>query len=285
MRIAVLADIHSNFEAFKTCVEEAEKRGITNYIFLGDYLGDMAFPQKTLSLLNRLKEQYDCTFIRGNKEEYWIHHRKCKDEIWKYGNTATGMLAYNYERLTDKDIDFFESMPIGMTMHYEGYPDFTVCHGSPFRVNQSMRPDYDYIDGLVDKLPTGLVLCGHFHIQTDYTRRGKRIINPGAIGVPLHSGGKTQFLLLNGNNGEWETEWISLSYNLNHTIKEMDAEKLFLHAPGWYQITKHLLLTGEVTHAAVVKAAMNICYTELGEVPLSSIPEQFWEQAVKKLCT
>ncbi len=31
IRIAVMADIHSNFEAFKTCVGETEKRNIREY--------------------------------------------------------------------------------------------------------------------------------------------------------------------------------------------------------------------------------------------------------------
>ena len=34
-QIAILADIHSNFEAFRTCIEEAEKRNIHHYIFFG----------------------------------------------------------------------------------------------------------------------------------------------------------------------------------------------------------------------------------------------------------
>lgn len=50
---AVMADIHSNFEAFRTCINETEKRGIEDYIFLGDYLGDLAYPQKTLDLLKK----------------------------------------------------------------------------------------------------------------------------------------------------------------------------------------------------------------------------------------
>ena len=69
MKIAVMADIHSNIEAFKTCYEEAEKQGVTEYIFLGDYLGDMANPQETLCLLHEIQTKYPCTFVRGNKEE------------------------------------------------------------------------------------------------------------------------------------------------------------------------------------------------------------------------
>ena len=47
VKIAVMADIHSNYGAFKVCVEDAINRGVEEFIFLGDYLGDMAQPQKT----------------------------------------------------------------------------------------------------------------------------------------------------------------------------------------------------------------------------------------------
>jgi len=41
-KIAVLADIHSNHIALETCLKEAQKRGAQEYLFLGDYLGELA---------------------------------------------------------------------------------------------------------------------------------------------------------------------------------------------------------------------------------------------------
>lgn len=283
MKIAVMADIHSNVEAFKTCIAEAERRGVTEYIFLGDYLGDMANPQETLQQMDLIKNNYPCTFIRGNKEEYWINHRRNPKEIWKTGTTTTGMLEYNYSHLSSGDIDFFEDMPISKEMHYEGFPVFTVCHGSPFRVNQSMRPDYDYIDELVDQLESQMVICAHFHIQTEYERKGKVIINPGAVGVSLHSKGRTQFMMLTGENGCWQHEFITLPYDTEKTLKSMDEEKLFLKAPGWYEITKHLLITGETPHAMVVRQVMDRYYKDTGKKTLHDIPEEYWKAAIEKL--
>ena len=152
-----MADIHSNSEALKTCIHESRNRAVDEFIFLGDYIGDMAFPQRTLELLKQIEEQYPCTFIRGNKENYWINHRRNSDEVWESGKTPTGMLAYNYSQLLNSDINFFEKLPISDIMHYDGYPDVAICHGSPSKVNQSMRPDYDYIDELMDEIR--LILC------------------------------------------------------------------------------------------------------------------------------
>lgn len=283
IKIAVMADIHSNVEALKACLAEARNQGVTEYIFLGDYLGDMANPQETLKLMDEIKKNYPCTFIRGNKEDYWINHRQNPQEIWKLGTTTTGMLAYNYENLTDNDIDSFEAMPISKEMKYEGFPKFTVCHGSPFKVNQSMRSDYDYIDNLITQIETDIVICGHFHIQTEYVRKGKIILNPGAIGVPLHSEGKAQFMILHGENGCWKHEFITLSYDIDKTLKSMDDENLYKIAPGWYEITKHLLFTGEASHASVIGQVMEQYYKDTGIKTLHDIPEEYWKKVLTKL--
>ena len=57
-KIAVLADIHSNHIALETCLKEAQKRGAQEYLFLGDYLGELAYPEKTLGILDRMAKQY-----------------------------------------------------------------------------------------------------------------------------------------------------------------------------------------------------------------------------------
>ena len=51
MDIAVMSDIHSNHVAFERCLSYALVRKIGVFFFLGDYVGDMAYPQKTMDLL------------------------------------------------------------------------------------------------------------------------------------------------------------------------------------------------------------------------------------------
>ncbi len=139
------------------------------FIFLGDYLGDLAYPQKTLEYLDGIKKKYPCIFIRGNKEDYWINHKngKHRDWVWEAGRSGSGMLAYVYNHLTLEQIKNFEKMPISMTMRYQGFPDFVIFHGSPWKTNESMREDYDYIDELTKRLETELTICAHFHIQSN----------------------------------------------------------------------------------------------------------------------
>ena len=67
--IAVLADIHNNHVAFEACICLALEKGVQKFIFLGDYISDCPYPQRTMQLLYELEETYDCVFICGNREE------------------------------------------------------------------------------------------------------------------------------------------------------------------------------------------------------------------------
>lgn len=285
MKIAVLADIHSNHIALKACLDEARRRGAEKYLFLGDYLGELAYPKKTLALLEGISKRYSCAFIRGNKEDYWIRHRKGEDHGWDWqaGSSGSGMLAYVYEHLTPAQIDAFEKMPVSKTMRYPGLPAFVICHGSPWKTDESLREDYDYIDRRTKELETELTICAHFHIQCAYTRNGKRIVNPGAVGVPLESGGGTQFMMLTGISGRWDTEFITLSYDRERAIREMDEEQLYLQAPGWYRLTKEVLRKGENIHLRALLKAREFCALYTGETDAQNIPEQYWNMALTAL--
>ena len=285
MRIAVMADIHSNHIALETCFAEAQRCNAEIFIFLGDYLGDLAYPQKTLEYLDGIKKKYPCIFIRGNKEDYWINHKngKHRDWVWEAGRSGSGMLAYVYNHLTLEQIENFEKMPISMTMRYQGFPDFVICHGSPWKTNESMREDYDYIDELTKRLETELTICAHFHIQSKFTRNGKLVINPGAVGVPLRSNGQAQFMMLEGISGKWETEFITLQYDRERAIQEMDEEKLSEQAPGWCRITKEVLRHGQATHLMTLMKAQELYEQHTGINDWKNIPEEYWNMALEEM--
>ena len=285
MRIAIMADIHSNHIALEACAAEAKRRKAEEFLFLGDYLGDLAYPQKTLEFLEGMKQQYPCTFIRGNKEDYWIHHKNGKhgDWIWETGRSGSGMLAYVYERLAPEQIEAFEKMPISMTMRYSGFPAFVICHGSPWKTNESMREDYDYIDELTKRLETEITICAHFHMQSQYSRNGKLIINPGSVGLPLGSHGQTQFMMLTGANGKWETEFVTMQYDRERAIREMDEEKLSEQAPGWTRITKELLRNGTSGHLMPLQRAQELYRQYTGINDWKNIPEKYWNMALAEM--
>ena len=283
MDIAVLSDIHGNYVSLQSCIDYALKRDINTFFFLGDYLGELPYPEKTMDIIFKMKSQYNCFFIKGNKEDYWLNYKKGDKSIWKENNSTTGSLLYTYSHLREKDIEFFSSLEIVQLVKLNEFPQITICHGSPNKTTEKMSPDAENTFEIMKKDTSDYILCGHTHIQRKIKYENKILLNGGSIGVPLHSDGKAQFLILHGIEDSWIEEFVSLDYDREKIIRDLHESKLDIKAPYWCKITELLLLTGEVSHRSVLIRAMDLCKEDTGNCIWPNIPERYWEQAVNEM--
>lgn len=283
MNIAVLSDIHGNHIALNRCLEHAISKNIDTFLFLGDYLGDLAYPQKTMQIIFNMISKYNCYFVKGNKEDYWLNYSSKEEADWRKNDSTTGSLLYIYERLTQKDLEFFKTLQPVQDIKIGSMPKITICHGSPNKVNEKLLPKNEKTFEIMENSESSIILCGHTHIQNKIEHKGKTVLNPGAVGVPLHSKGKTQFLILHGNNNQWVEEFVSLDYDIKTTIKELYESGLSDYAPYWCKVTENLLKNGNISHGKVLAKAMELCENTLGNCKWPNIPEKYWEQAVDEL--
>ncbi len=68
LKIAVLSDIHGNYTALQKCLDYAVNIGVDTFIFLGDYLGELAYPQKTMDILYSIKEKKPVFLLKEIKK-------------------------------------------------------------------------------------------------------------------------------------------------------------------------------------------------------------------------
>lgn len=283
MDIAVLADIHGNYIALRKCIDYALSRNISTFIFLGDYVGELAYPEKTMQIIYEMSAKYKCYFIKGNKEDYWIDYQNRGEVGWKDNDSTTGSLLYTYEHLSDRDIDFFRELPISQSIIIANMPQITICHGSPYKVNQKLLPNSNTTFEIMDAIDTSIILCAHTHIQNKIENKGKIVLNAGAVGVPLHSNGKSQFMILHEEDKQWKEEFVSLEYDVENVIKELQISGLDKHAPYWYKVTENLLRHGNISHGTILAKAMRLCKDETGDCIWPNIPEKYWEKAVAEV--
>lgn len=281
MKIAVLSDIHGNHIAFKRCIDYCLLQGITRFAFLGDYVGDFAYPQKTMQMLYDLNDTYECTFLKGNKEDYWLGFHAGWNITWKECDSTTGTLLYNYKNLTQKDLDFFDEMPIVQTLKVDGYPSITLCHGSPRRNTEHLSTNEPATLEVLEECPNELLICGHTHVQFLYEHQGKTLVNPGSVGSPIGHERLTQFLILNGENGSWNPQLITLTFDTEAVLAELNEEKMEIRAPYWTHITKRILQGEHITHSEVLAQAMRLCKMEKGFCNWPDVPEKYWEMALQ----
>ncbi len=282
LKIAVLSDIHGNYLALQKCLDYAVNLGIDTFIFLGDYVGELAYPQKTMDILYSVKKQYKCFFVRGNKEDYWINYEKEPKE-WKEYDSTTGCLYYTYRNLTEKDLQFFQSLSMKEDLTFGSLLPITICHGSPRNISEKLLPDNENTYFIMESNSTDYILCGHTHIQGKIVHDGKIVLNAGSVGVPLQSNGKAQFMILCGLQGLWNYEFVSLEYDTENVIADLHSSGLSRKAPYWCKVSENLLRTGEISHGTVLKRAMTLCKDKFGECNWPNVPEECWAQAVKEL--
>ncbi len=81
MKIAIISDVHGNYPALLTVISDAIRNNVDQFIFVGDYIFDLLYPNEVTELIRSLKNAY---VIQGNKEGYLKWLRVENQNNWIY---------------------------------------------------------------------------------------------------------------------------------------------------------------------------------------------------------
>ena len=231
MKLAVLSDIHANHTALEAVLEQIYAGDYDRLVFLGDYVTDCPNPRKTLELLHSVPARYDPVFIRGNREDYLIAHRR-NPSGWERGS-KTGALLYTFENLRGEDFDWFETLPISARLGLCGCPPLIACHGSPTKSNYLFHTETPEAEALLASLDCDTLLCGHSHAPYIFRRGARQIINAGALGLPKNGQTAAQFMQVECDGGEWRAELVSVEYDIESEVAEFLSSGLLEQSGIW----------------------------------------------------
>ncbi|MHB1485781.1 MAG: metallophosphoesterase family protein [Saccharofermentanales bacterium] len=281
MKLALLADIHSNYIALEECLNFIENERFDGILFLGDYVSDCPYPRRTMKLIYECKKNYKCWFVRGNREEYLLDYNIHKSG-WKYSSN-NGSLLYTYENLSEEDMAFFESMSICSKVEIDDFPAISICHGSPNSTREWLYAKTELTDKYLQDLATDYLFCGHTHRPFKYSAFGKTLINCASVGASTNCQTNAQFVKLEFVNGIWSDELISVPYDIGRLINEFDSSGLNDKCFMWSRSFIKLLQTGEDYTLRCVELAIKIALREDENVNIYDLPEEYWLQAAKEL--
>ncbi len=92
MRTLVVGDIHSGLRALEQLLSKAKVTSSDKLIFLGDYVDGWSTAVETVDFLIGLKDELNCTFIRGNHDELcraWLQNQRENPQWLMHGGAAT----------------------------------------------------------------------------------------------------------------------------------------------------------------------------------------------------
>ncbi len=242
MKVAALSDIHSNYHAFRACYEDAVKCGAESFIFLGDYVSDLAEPQKTLDLVYEIQSKYPTVCLLGNRERYML---ECEEGVSTFTRgSKSGSLLFTYDHLRKKDLDFFKGLKISDTIEIEGVK-IEIAHASM----DNDRCYFDSKDGrtaeIFSQMKCNYLLTGHSHKQYIQREADKMIINPGSVGIPQGGTRWSKYAMLEIVRDNVSCALREVSYDMGDAIHAQFVNGLVDYANCWAIGVLYDMITGE----------------------------------------
>lgn len=179
-RIAALFDVHGNLPALEAVLAELE-RVAPDLIVIGGDVAAGPMPHGTLDRLLGLGERV--TFIRGNSDREMIEARAGGGDP---NAPWYAWMRWAGEQLTERQCALLSAQPLTRTFEVDELGPVLFCHATPrndLQIITRLTPEAR-IAAIFDGVPPALVACGHTHVQYDRRVAGRRIVNPGSVGMP-----------------------------------------------------------------------------------------------------
>lgn len=241
-KIALMSDIHGNYHAFRACSDDAIRQGAEGFLFLGDYVSDLAEPERTMDLLYELQAAYPTVCLIGNRERYMLE-RERGDASFVPGSRS-GSLLFTFQHLRKRDLDFFRGLKISDTIALNGIP-VEMAHAAM----DNDRFYFDSTDGnasqIFPNMKCDYLFTGHSHKQFALREHGKTILNPGSVGLPHDGSPLAQYALLETCQGAISWELRQVQYDLEAVVHAQFARGLVDCAQYWAIGILYDVLTGE----------------------------------------
>lgn len=240
--VAVFSDIHSNYPAFRACYEDALGCGVDSFIFLGDYVSDLAEPCRTMDLVYEIRGSFPAVCLRGNRERYMLEREQSDVSFVK--GSSSGSLLFTYEQLRPRDLAFFRDLKMYDTMEVGGVA-IEVAHAAKEDDRYYFEKNDLEIQAIFSQMDTGCLLTGHTHRQYIAYGAGKVIMNPGSVGVPQGGDWRAAYGLLFVEDGQTSFQLRQVPYDIAETIHGQFASGLVEMSRCWGIGMLHDIIYGE----------------------------------------
>ncbi len=219
MKIAILADIHSNLPALETVVDHVERWQPDHIVVVGDVVNRGPRPRECLQLIQA--RGWPC--VLGNHEEYVISHAQPNASRSGIKFRIHRISYWTYQQLNG-DVSALTAMPFQRSI-------ITPDGGEVRFVHASMRGTRDGIfpttpdDVLRQQIlpPPRVIGVGHTHKALIRSIDQTLVVNAGSVGLPFDGDPRAGYAQLTRANGDWHAAIVRLDYDRARADRDFDA--------------------------------------------------------------
>jgi putative phosphoesterase len=278
MKIAVMADIHSNLAALEVVLADIERWGPDLVWVGGDIINRGPQPGECVARVLEMVAREGWQVIRGNHEDYVLSY-----QVGDWPTSGPPYDLMGHARWTFAQIE-----PYALAL--AAFPDewvFEKPAGTQLRlVHASMLGNRNGIfpktsdEELREKIAPApdVFLAGHTHRPLLRQLDGTLVINVGSVGQPFDDDPRSAYARLTLRGDEWQGEIIRLAYDraltdrlffeTGYLAESGDFARLILAEhrraspliPGWYRAYEPAVQAGAIS----MRASINRYLHELG---------------------
>lgn len=214
MKVAVISDIHGNWQALESVIADYQLQGCEKVYCLGDLA--MAGPQPRMVIDYVMNKAENWTVIQGNTDKMIAEFDlKMYDKLSKEFPVMANALLDDVDIIEKDKKDYLASLPERRELMVEGVSVLLV-HGSPRRNNEDILPNMriSEIQEIISGETANLILCGHTHVPCGYqTLSSQTVVNVGSVGRPMTGTPKANYAIIDFNNGSYTVEHREVEYD------------------------------------------------------------------------
>jgi len=214
MRIGIISDVHSNYEALKAVLMELNREGVDRIINAGDNVGYSVFPNECIELC----KMEGIEGVMGNYDEAVAFGKPIcgcgykDEEVARIGHSS---LIWTQENVNDKAKEYLSGLPKHLEFESPVGKVFAMHGGLENLTQWITENDTDLLMDVTLKTGARLVILGHTHKPFVKEIDGTVFVNPGAVGRPFDGDPRASFAIVE----------ITDSFNIRLKRLEYDVEK------------------------------------------------------------
>jgi diadenosine tetraphosphatase ApaH/serine/threonine PP2A family protein phosphatase len=218
--VAVLSDIHANLPALEAVLADADRRGCSAFVCLGDVVGYGASPKRCLDLVRER-----CSAIVQGNHDLAVASGDF-DGLPSDGEAAARL---HNRQLDARDLEWLGGLPLTAT-----FAGATLVHATPQNPERWHRVgSFLLAKAQFDHFDTDICFAGHTHQpavmgaklgQFRVQPGGRFFVNVGSIGQPRDDDPRAAYGVFDAEAFGYEL--VRVPYNVEQAVRDIDAAGL-----------------------------------------------------------
>lgn len=219
MKLAIISDIHSNFEAITSVLRDIDQQSIDTIICTGDIVGYFTKPNEVIDLIRTRK----IMTIQGNHDEtIGKGYRLREEDIAKYTIEelhAAASRIYTNQNISESNRRYLRELPKQLLLEFNQVKVLCV-HGSPLSNKEYMYDNEEILQKFIE-VDADVIISGHTHLPYHHQIGDKIFINAGSVGKPK-DGPQAKYVVLQiDEDGNVSSTVMQVNYSYDTLISDI----------------------------------------------------------------